>query len=168
LSRACRASILSLGPAAAVAASSGSAKDFLGVPYERFGRADHLFDRDSLIDGGSIDVVHGHSPHHPRPIEVYRDKLLLYGCGNFIDDYEGIHGYEEFRAELVLMYFPALAVDTGHLAALRMSPLRIRKMRLHRAAPEEAKWLGATLSRVSGGFGTRVELTADAQLVLSD
>jgi poly-gamma-glutamate synthesis protein (capsule biosynthesis protein) len=53
---------------------------------------------------------------------------VLYGCGNFIDDYEGIRGYEEFRAELVLVYFPALAVDTGHLAALRMSPLRIRKI----------------------------------------
>jgi poly-gamma-glutamate capsule biosynthesis protein CapA/YwtB (metallophosphatase superfamily) len=130
--------------------------------------ASHVRFAHRLIDGGSIDVVHGHSSHHPRPIEVYRDKLVLYGCGNFIDDYEGIRGYEEFRAELVLMYFPALAVDTGHLAALRMSPLRIRKMRLHRAAPEEAKWLGATLSRASGGFGTRLELTADAQLVLSD
>jgi hypothetical protein len=61
-----------------------------------------------------------------------------------------------------------LPVDTRHLAALRMSPLRIHKMRLHRAEPEEAKWLGATLSRVSGGLGTRVELTADAQLLLSD
>jgi Bacterial capsule synthesis protein PGA_cap len=29
-----------------------------------------------LIDGG-VDVIHGHSSHHPRPIEVYRGKLIL-------------------------------------------------------------------------------------------
>jgi poly-gamma-glutamate synthesis protein (capsule biosynthesis protein) len=36
------------------------------------------------IDEG-VDVVHGHSSHHPRPIEVYRGKLILYGCGDTID-----------------------------------------------------------------------------------
>jgi poly-gamma-glutamate capsule biosynthesis protein CapA/YwtB (metallophosphatase superfamily) len=39
-----------------------------------------------LIDGG-VDLVHGHSSHHPRPIEVFRGKLILYGCGDCIDDY---------------------------------------------------------------------------------
>jgi poly-gamma-glutamate capsule biosynthesis protein CapA/YwtB (metallophosphatase superfamily) len=38
-----------------------------------------------LIDGG-VDVVHGHSSHHPRPIEVYSGKLIPYGCGDLIDD----------------------------------------------------------------------------------
>lgn len=32
-----------------------------------------------LIDGG-VDIVHGHSSHHPRPIEVYRGRLVLYGA----------------------------------------------------------------------------------------
>jgi poly-gamma-glutamate capsule biosynthesis protein CapA/YwtB (metallophosphatase superfamily) len=40
-----------------------------------------------LIDGG-VDIVHGHSSHHPRPIEAYRDKLILHGCGDLINDYE--------------------------------------------------------------------------------
>jgi poly-gamma-glutamate capsule biosynthesis protein CapA/YwtB (metallophosphatase superfamily) len=30
-------------------------------------------------------------------IEGYRDRLILYGCGDFLNDYEGIKGYEEFR-----------------------------------------------------------------------
>jgi hypothetical protein len=55
---------------------------------------------------GGVDIVHGHSSHHPRPVEVYRDTLVLYGCGDLIDDYEGIGGYEDFRSELVLLYFP--------------------------------------------------------------
>jgi poly-gamma-glutamate capsule biosynthesis protein CapA/YwtB (metallophosphatase superfamily) len=45
-----------------------------------------------LIDGG-VDVIHGHSSHDLRPVEVYRGRLILYGCGDCIDDYEGISGH---------------------------------------------------------------------------
>ena len=40
------------------------------------------------------------------------------------------------------------------------------KMRLHRAAPEEAAWLRDTVDRVSADFGARVDLTADGHLAL--
>jgi poly-gamma-glutamate synthesis protein (capsule biosynthesis protein) len=118
-----------------------------------------------LVDGG-VDIVHGHSSHHPRPIEVYRDRLVLYGCGDFIDDYEGIPGHEEFRSELVLMYFPVLAAATGDLLALQMTPLRIRQMRLARACPDEARWLRDRLSQISEALGARVELAGDGRLCL--
>ena len=65
-----------------------------------------------LIDG-DVDLIHGHSSHHPRPIEIYRNKLVLYGCGDFITDYEGITGHEPFRDDLVVMYFPDLDPATG-------------------------------------------------------
>ena len=58
-----------------------------------------------LIDVGAVDLIHGHSSHHFKPVEVYRNKVILYGCGDFIDDYVGIRAYEEFRDDLVLMYF---------------------------------------------------------------
>jgi len=45
-----------------------------------------------LIDGG-ISLVYGHSCHHPCPVEVYGGRLILYGCGDCIDDYEGISGH---------------------------------------------------------------------------
>jgi len=48
-----------------------------------------------LIDEARMDVVHGHWSHHVRPIEVHRGKLILYGCGDFINDYEGIGGRKE-------------------------------------------------------------------------
>ena len=118
-----------------------------------------------LIDGG-IDIVHGHSSHHPRPIEVYRDKLVLYGCGDFLNDYEGIGGHEQYRGDLVLMYFPAIEPETGRLLTLRMVPLRVRKMKLNRASASEAKWLQASLTRESKQFGCRVELRADGSLAL--
>ncbi len=118
-----------------------------------------------LIDGG-VDVVHGHSSHHPRPIEVYRNKLVLYGCGDFINDYEGIPGPEDFRDDLVIMYFPVVASPTGHLIGLRMVPMRIRKMRLERTSAEEAEWLRDTLTAISGAFGSRVEMAPDGSLLL--
>lgn len=117
-----------------------------------------------LIDGG-VDIVHGHSSHHPRPIEVYRERLVLYGCGDLIDDYEGISGYEEFRDDLALLYFPTVEPG-GRLVGLRMTAMRIRKIRLNRASVEEAEWLRKTVDRISADFGARVELAADGALTL--
>jgi poly-gamma-glutamate synthesis protein (capsule biosynthesis protein) len=118
-----------------------------------------------LLDGG-VDIVHGHSSHHVRPIEIYRDKLILYGCGDFLDDYEGIAGYEEFRDDLTLMYFPTVEPETGRLESLRLTPMQIRNLRVNRAAPADAQWLGSTLHRISQPFGARVEPATDGTLAL--
>jgi poly-gamma-glutamate capsule biosynthesis protein CapA/YwtB (metallophosphatase superfamily) len=121
-----------------------------------------------LIDGG-IDIVHGHSSHHPRPIEVYRDKLVLYGCGDCINDYEGIRdngALEAFRHDLVLLYLPTIDPGSGELLELRMEPMRIRNMRLNRTSSEEVAWLRDTVHRVSAEFDTAVGQRADGGLVL--
>jgi poly-gamma-glutamate capsule biosynthesis protein CapA/YwtB (metallophosphatase superfamily) len=120
-----------------------------------------------LIDEG-IDVVHGHSSHHPRPIAVYRKKLILYGCGDTVDDYEGIGTYEAFRHELRLLYFATVERLSGELASLRMMPMRMRRMRLERVPDEDAEWLRATVEQMSRRFGTRVDATADGVLTVSD
>lgn len=104
----------------------------------------------ALVDGG-VDLVHGHSSHHPRPVEVYRDHLVLHGCGDFIDDYEGISGYAEYRDDLRLAWLVRLAADTGRLAGLTMVPLRSRRMRLEAASPADRAWLRTTLDRISSG-----------------
>jgi hypothetical protein len=38
---------------------------------------------------------------------VYRGKLILYGCGDFIDDYEGIGGYEQYDPTCDWCYSPS-------------------------------------------------------------
>lgn len=113
-----------------------------------------------LIDAG-IDIVHGHSSHHPRPIEIYRGKPILYGCGEVIDDYEGIGGYESFRGELRLLYLVSTDLASGELVSLRMIPLRVRQMQLGRAAQSDAEWLRATIEHNSRRFGTRVAARPD-------
>jgi poly-gamma-glutamate capsule biosynthesis protein CapA/YwtB (metallophosphatase superfamily) len=119
-----------------------------------------------LIDGGA-DIIHGHSSHHPRPVEIYRGKLILYGCGDFIDDYEGITGYEDYRDDLRLAYLAAVNPVTGRLAGLRMVPMQARKMRLRRAPGPDTVWLAAVLQRISRPFGTRVELQPDGMLTVA-
>ncbi|MEG3630807.1 CapA family protein [Streptomyces poriticola] len=118
----------------------------------------------ALVDGG-VDLVHGHSSHHPRPVEVYRDRLVLYGCGDFIDDYEGISGYEEYRDDLRLAHLVSLETGTGRLTALRMVPLRVRRMRLRHAQYADRVWLRATLAGISQGV--HVTLEPDGALALT-
>jgi poly-gamma-glutamate synthesis protein (capsule biosynthesis protein) len=115
----------------------------------------------SLIDAGGVDIVHGHSSHHPRPVELHRGRLILYGCGDFITDHEGIAGYEDFRDDLVLAYFVSLDPETGHTTGLEMAPFRLRRFQLTRPSDGDARWLGETLDRHSRPFGVRVE-TRDA------
>jgi poly-gamma-glutamate synthesis protein (capsule biosynthesis protein) len=40
----------------------------------------------SLIDYG-VNVIHGHSPHHILPYEKYKNGIIFYSLGDFIDDY---------------------------------------------------------------------------------
>lgn len=111
-----------------------------------------------LIDMAGVDLVFGHSSHHPRGLEVYRDKLIIYGAGDFINDYEGISGHEQYRDDLTLMYFPEVDAVSGKLISLRMVPLRIKNFRLNAASPKEAAWLADRLDRESKKLGAGVRL----------
>lgn len=110
-----------------------------------------------LIDVAGIDIVHGHSSHHVKAIEIYRGKPVLYGCGDFLNDYEGISGYRQFRGELSFMYFTDSDAATGELRRLRLVPTRVRNFRVGRADEGEARWLIDTMNWEGKRFGTWVE-----------
>ncbi|MFI5062662.1 MAG: CapA family protein [Streptosporangiales bacterium] len=118
-----------------------------------------------LVDGG-VDLIHGHSSHHPRPVEVYRGRLVLYGCGDCIDDYEGISGYAQFRDDLRLLYFASVAAGTGQLVELRMVPMQARQMRLCQASATDSEWLRQVLERISRPFGSRISAQPGGTLTL--
>jgi Bacterial capsule synthesis protein PGA_cap len=80
-----------------------------------------------LIDAG-IDPVYGHSSHHPRPVEVYRDKLILYGCGDLITDYEGI-GLPGIPLRVAVALLRVGRPGSGGLITLRMVPFSGREGR---------------------------------------
>lgn len=114
----------------------------------------------ALIDAGLVDIVHGHSSHHVKAIEIYRRKPILYGCGDFLNDYEGIPGYEDVRDDLVLLYGAAVDASSGHLERFTMLPFRIDRFRLRHAGAGETDWLTGVLNRESARFGTAFAVTA--------
>jgi poly-gamma-glutamate capsule biosynthesis protein CapA/YwtB (metallophosphatase superfamily) len=132
-----------------------------GVPpaQQRFARA--------LIDDAGVSVVHGHSSHHAKGIEVYRNRLILYGCGDFLNDYEGIRGYEAYRDDLALMYFASIDAATANLVSLEIVPLQIRNFQLVRPSRRDVVWLQQTLDRESRRFGPTVKLEETGRLVVS-
>jgi poly-gamma-glutamate synthesis protein (capsule biosynthesis protein) len=117
----------------------------------------------ALVDSG-FDVVHGHSSHHAIGIEIHRDRPIFYGCGDFLSDYEGIGGHEEYRDDLPLGYFASFDRASGRLVRLEMTPFRLRRFRLERAPKDDARWLANVLGREGARFGTTVELRADGRL----
>jgi poly-gamma-glutamate capsule biosynthesis protein CapA/YwtB (metallophosphatase superfamily) len=111
----------------------------------------------ALIDQAGIDLIHGHSSHHVKAIEIYKGHAILYGCGDFLNDYEGIPGFERYRGDLVLAYFPTVDAQSGALLRFEMIPFRIRRFRLQRPLPAELEWLLCVLNREGKPFGTHVE-----------
>ncbi|MDJ0534834.1 MAG: CapA family protein [Xenococcaceae cyanobacterium MO_207.B15] len=119
-----------------------------------------------LIDHAGVDLIHGHSSHHVKGIEIYRERLIIYGCGDLIDDYEGISGYQAFRDDLGLMYFATLDSSTGELFNLQMIPTQIKRFRLQGASTSDILWLREILNREGERFGTQVQWDGNKTLIL--
>jgi poly-gamma-glutamate synthesis protein (capsule biosynthesis protein) len=119
-----------------------------------------------LIDKSGVDIIHGHSSHHPMGIDVYHNKLIIYGAGDFINDYEGISGQEPYRGELSLMYFPEVNRENGELISLKMFPMETKNFRLQNASKADAIWMKDILNREGRQLGTSVKLNEDYSLDL--
>ena len=127
---------------------------------------EHIQFAHKLIDKANVNIIHGHSSHHVLGLEVYKDRLIIYGCGDFLNDYEGIGGYEQYRGDLALMYFVQMEPVTGKLVGLEMVPTQNRRFRSNRASKEDTLWLSDTLNREGRRFNSRVGLSEEKTLVL--
>ncbi len=120
----------------------------------------------ALVSEGGVDVVHGHSSHHPQGIEIHRGRLVVYGCGDLLNDYEGIGGHERFRAELGVLLLATLDRAHGTLLRLVMSPTRIARLQVTRAGPKDTRWLSEMLHREGRDLGTSAVRTDDGRIEL--
>lgn len=111
-----------------------------------------------LIDNGDVAVVHGHSSHHARPIEIYGDRPIIYGSGDLLNDYEGIGGYELYRPWLSPMYFVTISTLTRRLDRLEIVPMHLRQFRLGQANKEDRRWLRDKLNDSGRHLANRFEL----------
>lgn len=120
-----------------------------------------------LIDRSDVSIVHGHSSHHAKAIEIYRNRLILYGCGDFVNDYEGIRDYEDHGDDLALMYFVDIDVGSKNIAALEIVPLQIKRFSLSRPSKNRIDRVQQILNKESSKFGIRVNRVGEWRLVLS-
>jgi poly-gamma-glutamate synthesis protein (capsule biosynthesis protein) len=120
----------------------------------------------ALIDAAGVSAIHGHSSHHAKALEVYHSRVILYGCGDFLNDYEGIRGYENYRDDLALMYFIDVAATDGTISGIEIVPLSIKQMRLVQASAADVEWIRDTLDTESRKFGTIVTMASPGRLTI--
>ncbi|MGD9021164.1 MAG: CapA family protein, partial [Lysobacterales bacterium] len=112
-----------------------------------------------LIDDAGVDIVHGHSSHHVRGIELHDGKLILYGCGDLVNDYEGMEKTPQRQAlapDLGLMYFTRVSPADGRVTELQMVPVTMRRLRITRGSGQDAERLKQVLNRECLELGTVV------------
>jgi poly-gamma-glutamate synthesis protein (capsule biosynthesis protein) len=113
-----------------------------------------------LLDRG-VDVVHGHSAHVFKAVEVADEGLLIYDCGDFVDDYaveEGLRNDRSFLFELTVS-------DDGTPRRLRLVPVEIRNCAVHLADGQVTQWCRETMRTRSQGFDTVFERDGDSLVV---
>jgi poly-gamma-glutamate synthesis protein (capsule biosynthesis protein) len=120
-----------------------------------------------LIAWNVADLVHGHSSHHPRPIEVYQGKLILYGCGDLINDYEGIGRHGPDDPGISPLYFAQLSRRTGQLLRLDIQPWRLKKFRLARADTHQRQAFLAQFNAQCAPYKTRLQVRPDGTWTLA-
>jgi len=107
-----------------------------------------------LIDTGAVDIVHGHSSHHPKALECYRGKVIIYGCGDFVTDYEGIGGYERYRPWLAPMYFVTVNLHSRQVERLEIELMHLRRFQLTKSSARDRRWLQNKLNEFGNEFAT--------------
>ncbi|TFZ06162.1 CapA family protein [Ramlibacter henchirensis] len=118
-----------------------------------------------LIDLGAADVVHGHSSHHPLPVEVWHGRAILYGCGDLLNDYEGIGAHGHLRCDVGCLYVLTLD-EAGNLHELEVEPLQLRRLRLGKADAMARSWLLSVFNEGGRALGTRMQSMADGSFAM--
>lgn len=90
----------------------------------------------ALIDECGVDLIHGTSSHHIRGMEVYKGKLIIYGAGDLINDYEGFSniGDEDF-VEHGAFFIVDICKDDHTLNGLTLIPTVMNRLQLQLLCP---------------------------------
>jgi poly-gamma-glutamate capsule biosynthesis protein CapA/YwtB (metallophosphatase superfamily) len=101
-----------------------------------------------LVDSGA-DIVLGHSCHVFRGIEIYRERLILYSVGDFVDDY-AIDEIERNDESFIFI----VETDGDHINGLTLHPTVISHMQARLASPRDAVVIADRMQRLCDRLGT--------------
>ena len=90
---------------------------------------------EAMVARAGVDVVMGHSAHHPKRAALVDGRLVLFGCGDLINDYEGLGGHGEYLPDAAVAWLVDLDRREGRLLRLEALVYERRRFRLCRAAP---------------------------------
>jgi len=117
-----------------------------------------------LIDECDIDIIHGHSSHHIQGVEVYKGKLIVYGCGDFVDDYAVDRNWRNDLSAVwrVIVGSNNEVADQGErleVKRLEVYPTRIEQFSANMKRPDEEghQWVAEKFRNLCDEFGTKVE-----------
>jgi poly-gamma-glutamate synthesis protein (capsule biosynthesis protein) len=120
--------------------------------HERWGRW--------LLSEG-VDVIHDHSAHVFNAVEAREDGLILYDCGDFVDDYRVDRELRNDRSFL----FELTVDDGGSATELRLVPVEIGDWQVRLATGDAARWCRETMVERSRGYGTEFRREGETLVV---
>ncbi|KAL3666294.1 hypothetical protein V7S43_008545 [Phytophthora oleae] len=86
-----------------------------------------------VIEELGVDLVYGHSSHHVRGMEIYGGKLIIYGAGDLVNDYEGFTNRADTAYNtLGALFLVDLDVNDGTLSQLCLVPTFMNRLSLQR------------------------------------
>jgi len=104
-----------------------------------------------IIDLG-VDVIHGHSAHLVQGIEVYKNKLILYDTGDFVDDYQV---GPDVRNDYTFLFI--LEISNHKLKCLRLIPAKIDWCQVNKAEALDRRIICQRIKKLSQPWGTMFE-----------
>lgn len=124
-----------------------------------------------LIDECAVDIIHGHSSHHVQGVESYEGTLIIYGCGDFVDDYAVVPSH---RNDLSAVWNVIVAEKSNgdglELLRLEVFPNRIKSFQAGLIPSDDLdhKFVRDRVTELSAKLGTAVEreLGNEGQLVV--
>ncbi len=127
----------------------------------------------AVVDAGA-DLVLGHGPHVLRPIEIYKDKLIVYSLGNFLT-YGRFNIKEENGLGIILK--ADISLDTGNFEGGKIIPVRLANKGIPQPDTEGSAinlirdlisrdiGMGDLIITAKGGMGRNVRSTQELSTV---
>ncbi len=112
------------------------------IAFQRFARV--------AIDAG-VDILHGHSAHVFQGIEIYKNKVIFYDAGDFIDDYYVTPSLRNDRSFLFLV-----EVNKEGIKGIQLVPVLISRMQVNKAKGKDYVKSMAMMKSLSRAFGTTI------------
>ena len=122
-----------------------------GPNMVRYPSRDFIDFAHAVIDAG-CDLFWGHSAHLFQPVEVYKDRLILYDTGDFVDDY-----YVSAERNDQSFLF-VVTVNEGRTVSLKLIPVLISRCQVNQARGKEAQEICKKMQSLSRDYGTEFEL----------